>query len=73
MYELKEIRKETMNWNEEDNTKTKTVRSIIYMENVEEEIAAVIEKMYNEFFEEIKKLVPDTTPAQAGTKLGYSN
>lgn len=66
MYDMKKIQKETTHWNSEDNAKSKRVHASLIMEMVEPEIQRIIENAFEEFFDKVKSLVPDTIPAQGG-------
>lgn len=69
MFDMKEIQKETMDWNREDNARSRRVHAKVTMNMLDPETEAAVEAAFNEFFDKVKSLVPDTVPAQGGDRV----
>ena len=72
MQNIKKIQRETMNWNMEDNAKSPRVNVSMVMDMVDRETQRKLEEAFEEFFNKVTALVPDTTPAQGGPPQCYS-
>lgn len=69
MFDMKEIQKETMDWNREDNARSRRVYAKVTMNMLDPETEAAVETAFNEFFDKVKSLVPETVPAQSGDRV----
>lgn len=65
MYHMIQIRNNLESWNEKDPGNSKAVRTHMVMDNLTPQERSEVEKLYNEFMDKVKEIIPDIpTPAK---------